>query len=135
MSKTASQKLLRDLNQRIGQLENEKSLMAKYMGRLEAERDELRERIAKLETALTDICEWTDRYTTAGHPVSTVARRELWVYEKLCGDRLRHIAELELAEVEKVRLRNVITVAIDEIECGSGDELSILRTALLEEDK
>jgi len=35
MSKTASQKLLRDLNQRIGQLEHEKSLMAKYMGRLE----------------------------------------------------------------------------------------------------
>ena len=43
MSKTASQKLLRDLNQRIGQLENEKSLMAKYMGRLEQQLAELRE--------------------------------------------------------------------------------------------
>ena len=41
MSKTASQKLLRDLNQRIGQLEHEKSLMAKYMGRLEQQLAEL----------------------------------------------------------------------------------------------
>jgi len=37
MGKTTSQKLLRDLNQRVGQLENEKSLMAKYMGSLERE--------------------------------------------------------------------------------------------------
>jgi len=59
MSKTASQKLLRDLNQRIGQLEHEKSLMAEYNGRLEqqlnlldrlsTELAELRERIQQLE--------------------------------------------------------------------------------------
>ena len=59
MSKTASQKLLRDLNQRIGQLEHEKSLMAEYNGRLEqqlnlldrlsTELAEMRERIQQLE--------------------------------------------------------------------------------------
>ena len=39
----ASQNLLRALNQRIDQLENEKSLMAKHMGKLASENIALRE--------------------------------------------------------------------------------------------
>lgn len=33
--------------------------------------------IEALRNALTEIAEWTDRYTSPGHPVSTVAKRAL----------------------------------------------------------
>lgn len=33
--------------------------------------------IEALRKALTEIAEWTDRYTSHGHPVSTVAKRAL----------------------------------------------------------
>ena len=33
--------------------------------------------IESLRKALTEIAEWTDRYTSQGHPVSTVAKRAL----------------------------------------------------------
>ena len=36
--------------------------------------DELRKRAERMQKALSDIAEWTDRYTTPGHPVSTIAR-------------------------------------------------------------
>ena len=36
--------------------------------------DELQERAERMQKALSDIAEWTDRYTTPGHPVSTIAR-------------------------------------------------------------
>ncbi len=35
------------------------------------------QRIAELENALRYIKEWTDRYTSPGHPISTVAGRVL----------------------------------------------------------
>jgi len=54
MSKTASQKLLRDLNQRIGHLEHEKSLMAEYNGRLE-------QQLAELEQQLARVCKHRDK--------------------------------------------------------------------------
>ena len=58
MSKTASQKLLRDLNQRIGQLEHEKSLMAEYNGRLEQQLAALREELdSHDEYTLCDCCQ------------------------------------------------------------------------------
>lgn len=33
--------------------------------------------IEALRAALTEISEWTDRYTSHGHPISTVAKRAL----------------------------------------------------------
>jgi len=36
--------------------------------------DELQKRAERMQKALSDIAEWTDRYTTPGHPVSTIAR-------------------------------------------------------------
>ena len=39
-----------------------------------AEADELQKREERMQKALSDIAEWTDRYTTPGHPVSTIAR-------------------------------------------------------------
>lgn len=39
----------------------------------EQERDELQKRAERMQKALSDIAEWTDRYTTPGHPVSTIA--------------------------------------------------------------
>lgn len=38
-----------------------------------AEADELQKRAERMQKALSDIAEWTDRYTTPGHPVSTIA--------------------------------------------------------------
>ena len=35
--------------------------------------DELQKRAERMQKALSDIAEWTDRYTTPGHPVSTIA--------------------------------------------------------------
>ena len=43
----------------------------------EQERDELQKRAERMQKALSDIAEWTDRYTTPGHPVSTIARAAL----------------------------------------------------------
>ena len=40
---------------------------AEYIDQLEKQRDELL-------AALREIAEWTERYTTPGHPISTVAR-------------------------------------------------------------
>ena len=48
-----------------------------YRSRLamaEKDRDELQKRAERMQKALSDIAEWTDRYTTPGHPVSTIAR-------------------------------------------------------------
>jgi len=62
MSKTASQKLLRDLNQRIGQLEHEKSLMAEYNGRLEQQLAELPDKLFNLLDRLsTELAELRER--------------------------------------------------------------------------
>lgn len=36
--------------------------------------DELQKRTERMQKALSDIAEWTDRYTTPGHPISTIAR-------------------------------------------------------------
>ncbi len=36
--------------------------------------DELQKRAERMQKALSDIAEWTDRYTTPGHPISTIAR-------------------------------------------------------------
>lgn len=33
--------------------------------------------IERLRTALTEICEWTERYTTPNHPITVVAKRAL----------------------------------------------------------
>ena len=34
-------------------------------------------RITRLENGLREIAEWTERYTTPNHPISTIARRLL----------------------------------------------------------
>ncbi len=39
--------------------------------------DEAKKRIAELEQALRDVKEWVDRYTSPGHPVSTVCAKAL----------------------------------------------------------
>ncbi len=36
--------------------------------------DELQKRAERMQKALSDIAEWTDRYTTPGHPISNIAR-------------------------------------------------------------
>ena len=33
--------------------------------------------VDQMRTALKDIAEWTEKYTTPGHPVSNIARRAL----------------------------------------------------------
>lgn len=33
--------------------------------------------IERMRAALRDICEWTERYTAPGHPITTVAKRAL----------------------------------------------------------
>lgn len=43
---------------------------AEYIDQLEKQRDELL-------AALREIAEWTERYTTPGHPISTVAREAI----------------------------------------------------------
>jgi hypothetical protein len=52
------------------------SIPATELARLREEAgmvDELRKRAERMQKALSDIAEWTDRYTTPGHPVSTIA--------------------------------------------------------------
>ena len=44
---------------------------------LTEENEKQQQRIAELENALRYIKEWTDRYTSPGHPISTVAGRVL----------------------------------------------------------
>ncbi len=39
-----------------------------------AELERLRKDAERMQKALSDIAEWTDRYTTPGHPISTIAR-------------------------------------------------------------
>lgn len=41
---------------------------------LEDDNKALRARLEQAEEALTEIAEWTDRYTSPGHPIGTVAR-------------------------------------------------------------
>ena len=53
-----------------------KELRAAYEA-LKAENEAQAKRIAELEKGLTEISEWTKRYTTPGHPISTVADRLL----------------------------------------------------------
>ncbi len=36
--------------------------------------DELQKRAERMQKALSDIAEWTDRYTTPGHPIANIAR-------------------------------------------------------------
>jgi len=53
------------------------SIQAAELARLRekaAMADELQKRAERMQKALSDIAEWTDRYTTPGHPVSTIAR-------------------------------------------------------------
>ena len=54
---------------RIAALERELERLRK-----DAMVDELQKRAERMQKALSDIAEWTDRYTTPGHPVSTIAR-------------------------------------------------------------
>ena len=55
-------------------LDAERAGQAALIRRIEQERDELQKRAERMQKALSDIAEWTDRYTTPGHPVSTIAR-------------------------------------------------------------
>lgn len=48
--------------------------------RLDAQAAQIEQQAKQIESlrlALTEITEWTDRYTSPGHPVSTVAKRAL----------------------------------------------------------
>jgi len=44
---------------------------------LRAENEKLKAEIAKLRKSMLEICEWTERYTSPGHPITTVAKRAL----------------------------------------------------------
>jgi septal ring factor EnvC (AmiA/AmiB activator) len=104
MSKTANQKLLRDLNQRIGQLEHEKSLMAEYNGRLEQQLAELEARELgwihslstmemekrELQQQLAELREAAVKYSDNGHHMECVLNAGIDAGACDCG-----LAELE----------------------------------------
>ena len=89
MSKTASQKLLRDLNQRIGQIEHEKSLMAEYNGRLEQQLSECRQ-------VSNAHCLQADNYRVQ----LAELRERVEELEEVGGTKIAEL-EAELAELKK----------------------------------
>jgi hypothetical protein len=69
-------------------------------------------RANRCEKALAEICEWTERYTSPGHPITTVAKRAL---ERPCtcnpdDDRPEPcVKQYALSECKKVGAGDTVT--------------------------
>lgn len=50
--------------------DNVRNVLLRHIEFLEA-------RHIEMKTAMADICEWTERYTSPGHPVTTIAKRAI----------------------------------------------------------